>query len=186
MKLVPSNAQFTLQRFSHADVHPGRSRRSNPEVNRTLSTLSPISAAGVRDIVPLIRHLDEMLSMQQFLSCLFKKSPSDHDMKIASLRTIRGIFALVIAWSTALSINSRSWADAAIDENKAVELVFKSPKVRIFLREMKIMKQRVGAMTERTSKCVFNVRVFEDHADHIATFGFYDADICRSAVKESQ
>ena len=51
---------------------------------------------------------------------------------------------------------------------------------------MKAMKQPVGAMAERTSKCVFNVRVFEDHPDHIATFGFYDADICRGTVKESQ
>jgi hypothetical protein len=126
------------------------------------------------------------MTMQQFLSRLLKNSPPDYDVNISLMRPVRGIFALVIASSVWLSIDSRSWADAITGENRAVELVFKSPKVRIFLREMKAMKQRVGAMTERTSKCVFNVRVFEDHADHIATFGFYEADICRGAVKESQ
>lgn len=106
-------------------------------------------------------------------------------MEIALTKTVRIILSLFIASSTGLNIDSRSWADDATDENRAVELVFDSPKVRIFIKKMKAMQQSVGAMTERKSKCVFNVRVFEDHVDHIATFGFYDADICRGNVKES-
>ena len=102
------------------------------------------------------------------------------------MRIVRIILSLFIASSTGLSINSRCWAGGTADENRAVELVFNSPKVRIFSKKMKAMKQPVGAMAERTSKCVFNVRVYEDHPDHIATFGFYDADICRGSVKESQ
>jgi hypothetical protein len=101
------------------------------------------------------------------------------------VKTVRIILCLIIASSTGLNFGSRSWADDAIDENRAIELVFNSPKVGIFLRKMKAAKQPVGAMTERKSKCVFNVRVFEDRSDHIATFGFYDADICRGTVKES-
>lgn len=108
------------------------------------------------------------------------------NVEIALMRTVRIFLFVFIASSTGLSIDSRSWAGDATDENRAVELVFSSSKVRIFLKRMKAIKQPVGAMTERTSKCVFNVRVFEDHADHIATFGFYDADICRGNVKESQ
>jgi len=123
--------------------------------------------------------------MPYFLSCCIKNT-RHHNVKIALMKTVRIILGLFIASSTALNIDSRSWADAVADENRAVDLVFKTPKVRIFLKEMKAMKQPVGAMTERTSKCVFNVRVFEDHSDHIATFGFYDADICRGNVKESQ
>ena len=106
-------------------------------------------------------------------------------MEIALTKTVRIILSLFIASSTGLNIDSRSWADDATDENRAVELVFNSPKVGIFIKKMKAMKQSVGAMTERKLKCVFNVRVFEDHVDHIATFGFYDADICRGNVKES-
>lgn len=108
------------------------------------------------------------------------------NVEIALMRTVRIIFSLFIASSTGLSIDSRSWASDATDGNRALELVFNSSKVRTFSKKMKAMKQPVGAMAERTSKCVFNVRVFEDHPDHIATFGFYDADICRGTVKESQ
>ena len=108
------------------------------------------------------------------------------NVEIALMRTVRIIFSLFIASSTGLSIDSRSWAGDATDENRAVELVFNSSKVRTFSKKMKAMKQRVGAIAERTSKCVFNVHVYEDHPDHIATFGFYDADICRGTVKESQ
>jgi hypothetical protein len=108
------------------------------------------------------------------------------NVEIALMRTVRIILSLFIASSTGLSIDSRSWADDATDENRAVELVFNSPKVRTFSKKMKAMKQPVRAMAERTSKCVFNVRVYEDHPDHIATFGFFDADICRENVKESQ
>jgi hypothetical protein len=107
-------------------------------------------------------------------------------MESPLMRTVLIILSLFIASSTGLSIGSRSWASDATDEKRAVELVFNSSKVRTFLKKMKAMKQPVGAMTERTSKCVFNVRIFEDHPDHIATFGFYDADICRGKVKESQ
>jgi hypothetical protein len=102
------------------------------------------------------------------------------------MKTVRIILSLFIASSTGASINSRSWADDATDENRAVELVFNSSKVRTFSKKMKAIKQPVGAMAERTSKCVFNVRVYEDHPGHVATFGFYDADICRGTVKESQ
>jgi hypothetical protein len=101
------------------------------------------------------------------------------------VKTVRIILYLIIASSTGLYFGSRSWADDAADENRAIELVFGSPKVRIFINKMKAAKQPIGAMTERKSKCVFNVRVFEDRPDHIATFGFYDADICRGNVKES-
>jgi hypothetical protein len=107
-------------------------------------------------------------------------------VEIALAKAVRVILSLFVAWSAGLNIDSRSWADDATDENRAVELVFNLPKVRIFLNKMKAVKQPVDAMTERTSKCLFNVRVFEDHLDHIATFGFYDADICRGIVKESQ
>jgi hypothetical protein len=106
-------------------------------------------------------------------------------VEISLTKTVRIILSLFIASSTGLNIDSRSWADDATDENRAIELVFNSPKVMIFLKKMKAVKQPVGAMTERKSQCVFNVRVFEDHLDHIATFGFYDADICRGNVKES-
>jgi len=106
-------------------------------------------------------------------------------VEIALTKTVRIILSLFIASSMGLNIDSRSWADDATDENRAIELVFSSPKVRIFLKKMKAVKQPIGAMTERKSKCVLNVRVFEDHLDHIATFGFYDADICRGNVKES-
>jgi hypothetical protein len=101
------------------------------------------------------------------------------------MRIVRIILSLFIASSMWLSIDSRSWANDATDENRAVSLVFDSPKVKIFVKKMKVLKQPVGALTERMSKCVFNVRVFEDHPDHIATFGFYDVDICRGDVKES-
>jgi hypothetical protein len=106
-------------------------------------------------------------------------------VETALTKTVRIILYLFILSSTGLNIGSRSLAGDATDENRAIELVFNSPKVRIFLKQMKAVKQPVGAMTERKSKCLFNVRVFEDHLDHIATFGFYDADICRGNVKES-
>lgn len=105
-------------------------------------------------------------------------------METALTKTVRIILSLFIVSSTGLNLGSRSWADDTTDENRAIELVFNSPKVRIFLEKMKAVKQPVGAMAERKSKCVFNVRVFEDHHDHIATFEFYDADICRGNVKE--
>jgi hypothetical protein len=108
------------------------------------------------------------------------------NVEIALMRAVRIVLFLFIASSTGLSVDSRSRAGDATDENRAMELVFNSSKVRTFSKKMKAMKQPVGAMAERTSKCVFNVRVFEDHPDHIATFGFYDADICRGTVKESQ
>jgi hypothetical protein len=106
-------------------------------------------------------------------------------VETALAKTVRIVLSLCLVSSTGLSLGSRSWADDATDENRAIGLVFDSPKVRIFLKKMKAVKQPVGAMTEQKSKCVFNVRVFEDHPDHIATFGFYDADICRGNVKES-
>lgn len=99
-------------------------------------------------------------------------------------KTVR-IILFAVLLSTGLNMGSRSWADDATDENRAIEVVFNSPKVSIFRKKMKAVKQPVGAMTERKSKCLFNVRVFEDHLDHIATFGFYDADICRGNVKEA-
>jgi hypothetical protein len=108
------------------------------------------------------------------------------NVEIALMKMVRIILSLFIASSTGSSINSRSWADDATDENRAVELVFNSSNVRTFSKKMKAMKQPVGAIAERTSKCIFNVHVYEDHPDHIATFGFYDADICRGNVKESQ
>ena len=106
-------------------------------------------------------------------------------VETALAKTVRIVLSLFIVSYTGLSLGSRSWADDATDENRAIGLVFDSPKVRIFLKKMKAVKQPVGTMTERKSKCVFNVRVFEDRPDHIATFGFYDADICRGNVKES-
>jgi len=106
-------------------------------------------------------------------------------VEAALTKIVRIIFSLFILSSTGLNIGGRSWADDATDENRAIKLVFNSPKVRVFLNKMKVVKQAVGAMTERKSKCLFNVRVFEDHPDHIATFGFYDADICGGNVKES-
>ena len=110
---------------------------------------------------------------------------SGHSVETALTKTVRIILSLFILSSMGFNIGSRSLADDATDENRAIELVFNSPKVRIFLKKMKAVKQPVGAMPERKSKCLFNVRVFEDHPDHIATFGFYDADICRGNVKES-
>ena len=106
-------------------------------------------------------------------------------METALTKTVRIILSSFILSSTGLSISGQSLAGDATDENRAIELVFNSPKVRIFLKKMKAVKQPVGATAERKSKCLFNVRVFEDHPDHIATFGFYDADICRGSVKDS-
>lgn len=104
------------------------------------------------------------------------------------MRTVRIVFSLFLffASSAGLSIDSRCWAGDATDENRAVELVFNSPKVRTFSMKMKALKQPFGTKAERMSKCVFNVRVYEDHPDHIATFGFYEADICRGSVEELQ
>jgi hypothetical protein len=113
------------------------------------------------------------------------RTPSLPAWKLLLTKTVRIILYFVIASSAGLNLGNRSWADDAVDENRAIELVFKSPKVGMFLRKMKASKQPVGAMTERKSKCVFNVRVFEDRPDHIATFGFYDADICRGNVTVS-
>ena len=94
-------------------------------------------------------------------------------MESRLVRTVLIILSLFIASSAGLSIgSSRSWAGDATDENRAVKLVFNSSKVRTFSKKMKAMKQPVGAMAERTSKCVFNVRIYEDHPDHIATFQF--------------
>jgi hypothetical protein len=95
-------------------------------------------------------------------------------VEIALTKTVRIILSLFIVSSTGLNLGSRCWADDATDENRAIELVFNSPKVRIFLKKMTAVKQPVGAMTERKSKCVFNVRVFEDRPDHIATPGVSD------------
>lgn len=101
------------------------------------------------------------------------------------MKTVRIILCLMMASSAGVNFGNRCWADDAADENRAIELVFNSPKVRIFVKKMKAANQPVGAMAERTSKCLFNVRVFEDHPDHIATFGFYDADICRGRIAPS-
>ncbi len=71
-------------------------------------------------------------------------------------------------------------------EDKAILMVLSFPKVRQFSSRMAAKKQKVQAMAERKSKCVFNVRVFEDHPEHIVTFGFFNADICLGKVVEEE
>jgi hypothetical protein len=77
-------------------------------------------------------------------------------------------------------------ATEAQDEDKAYALVRKFAKVQAFSKRMSAKKQPIGMMADRKSKCVFDVRVYENHPDHIATFGFFDANICSGKVIEEQ
>ena len=77
-------------------------------------------------------------------------------------------------------------ATEAQDEDKAYALVRKFPKVEAFSKRMSAKGQPIGMMAERKSKCLFNVRVYEDHPDHIATMGFFDVNICSGIVIEEQ
>jgi len=72
------------------------------------------------------------------------------------------------------------------DQEKAYALVLKFPKVNAFSKRMRAKKQKIGVMADRESKCLFSVRVYEDHPDHIATFGFFDVNICNGKVVEEQ
>lgn len=72
------------------------------------------------------------------------------------------------------------------DEDRAASMVLSSPRVKDFSARMATLKQKVQVIAERKSKCMFNVHVFEDHPDHIATFGFFNADICRGKVVEEE
>jgi hypothetical protein len=72
------------------------------------------------------------------------------------------------------------------DGDKAVSMVLSFPKVKEFSHRMAAAKQAVQAVAERKSKCVFNVHVYEDYPGHIATFGFFDADICRGKITEEE
>ena len=72
------------------------------------------------------------------------------------------------------------------DEDQAVSMVFALPKVKEFSKRMAVKKQKVQALAERKSKCVFNVRVFEDHPYNISTFGFFNADFCSRKVVEEE
>ena len=92
--------------------------------------------------------------------------------------------AVIISAANIISGADLLCANEANDEGNAVTLVFNFPRVKAFQAQMRIRKQPVQATAERQSKCIFNVRIFEDHPDHIATFGFFDADICRKKVTE--
>ena len=96
---------------------------------------------------------------------------------------------LSILFSGSLAIAGaiqRSNATEVQDQNKAYDLVLKYPKVAAFSERMSAKKQPIGMMADRKSKCLFNVRVYENHPDHIATMGFFDVDICSGKVIEEQ
>ena len=77
-------------------------------------------------------------------------------------------------------------ATEAQDQDKAYALVLKFPKVEAFSKRMSARKQPIGMMADRESKCLFNVRVYENHPDHIATMGFFNVNICSGKVIEEQ
>ncbi len=71
-------------------------------------------------------------------------------------------------------------------KDKAAWMVLSFPSVKDFSNRMAAAKQKVQLIAERKSKCVYSVHVFEDHPDHIATFGFFTADVCRGKVVEEE
>lgn len=102
---------------------------------------------------------------------------------------MRSRHLLLILFSGSLAIAGSvkgSNATETQDEDKAYALVLKFPKVEAFSKRMSAKRQAIGMMADRQSKCIFNVRVYEDHPDHIATMGFFDVNICSGKVIEEQ
>ena len=101
--------------------------------------------------------------------------------------TSRDLLSILLGGSLALTAAVQgSNATEAQDQDKAYALVLKFPKVAAFSKRMTAKRQPVGMMADRESNCLFNVRVYEDHPDHIATFGFFDVDICNGKVVQDQ
>jgi len=108
-------------------------------------------------------------------------------LKLFILEILRHLLSVLFSGSLATIVLIGGLnATETQDEDKAYALVLKFPKVEAFSKRMSAKKQPIGMMTDRKSKCLFNVRVYEDHPDHIATMGFFDVNICSGKVIEEQ
>jgi hypothetical protein len=106
---------------------------------------------------------------------------------MSDAKSLRHLLSILFSGSLAIVASVKgSNATEVQDQDKAYALVLKFPKVEAFSKRMSAQRQPIGMMADRESKCLFNVRVYEDHPDHIATLGFFEVNICSGKVIEEQ